>query len=369
VVVAALSVDIRTVVDSFSLEVKFQVDGRTTAILGESGAGKTLTLRSIAGLTRPRHGHIVLGERTLFDAATGLHLPPRHRHVGLMFQEYALFPNLSVRGNLSYGLAGRPRAEVAQRVAELVSSLQLEGLEHRAPSQLSGGQQQRVALGRALAPSPELLLLDEPFSALDTPTKVVLIEQFQMLSKELAFTTLLVTHDISEAYALASHLVVLDHGKVIQDGSREEVFHHPVSPTAASLLGMRNLVPGRVVKGNMDGIVLEMAGVRIHAPGSALKAGTSVTIGIRPEQMTAISGSSPIASDTGSVFAGTLTQAGDRGTHRRLLLSIGTGSKGPGLPLHVETDQPITDTALGREWTVTVPRTAVHYWPADVPSP
>ena len=366
---AALSVDIRTVVDSFSLEAKFQADGRTTAILGASGAGKTLTLRSIAGLTRPQQGRIMLGERTLFDAATGLHVPPRHRRVGLMFQEYALFPHLSVRSNLSYGLAGMPRAEVAQRVAELVSSLQLEGLEERAPSQLSGGQQQRVALGRALAPSPELLLLDEPFSALDTPTRAVLIEQFQMLSQELEFTTLLVTHDIAEAYALASHLVVLDHGQVIQDGSREEVFHHPVSPTAASLLGMRNLLPGRVVSGNMDGMVLEMASVQIHAPGSVLQTGTPVTIGIRPEQMTAISGSSPIAADTGSVLAGTLTRAGDRGTHRRLLLTIGKGGEGNGLPLHVETDQPMTGTALGKEWTVTVPRAAVHYWPANVPSP
>ncbi|MCH8974750.1 MAG: ATP-binding cassette domain-containing protein [Chloroflexi bacterium] len=243
----ALEAAFRAHAGSFVLDVAFETGDGVTAILGPSGAGKTLTLRAIAGLLRPDAGRIVLDGRVLFDADAGVDLPARKRRVGLVFQEYALFPHLSAAENLAFGLRGRPAPEAEAAVQAMVDMLGLDGLEARRPAELSGGQRQRVAVGRALAPSPDLLLLDEPFSALDAPTREALVAEFASLRSRLEMPAVLVTHDVAEAYALADRFVVLDGGRVLQAGERDAVFHAPASPEVARLVGVRNLLSGVVV--------------------------------------------------------------------------------------------------------------------------
>ena len=365
---AHLSVAIGAQVGSFSLQAAFDVEGGTTGVLGASGAGKTLTLRAIAGLLQPHAGRIALDGRPLFDAERRLRVPARLRGIGYVFQQYALFPHLTVSQNLTYGLGGWSEGERSRRVAELVELLHLEGLERRRPTELSGGQQQRAALGRALAHHPSLMLLDEPFSALDTPTRAMLTEQFREVQERVGFTALLVTHDVAEAYALASHLVVLEDGGVIQQGPREEVFRHPASPAAARILGVRNLLPGTVVSADSEATVVELDGVRLTARGSGLERGARVTVGIRPQEVALQR--SPLAQDSLSetMVSGRMVQQLDRGARRELLLALRGGAQA-GPQLHVELDH-ATHYALGPslplEWTVTIPSTAVHLWPERV---
>ncbi len=365
---ARLSVAIEAQVGSFSLEAAFDVEGGTTGVLGASGSGKTLTLRAIAGLLRPHAGHITLDGRPLFDAERKLRMPARLREIGYVFQQYALFPHLTVFQNLTYGLGGWSGGERQRRVAELVELLHLEGLERRRPTELSGGQQQRVALGRALARRPSLMLLDEPFSALDTPTRAALTEQFRELQERVGLTTLLVTHDVAEAYALASHLVVLKAGRVVQRGPRQEVFRHPATPAAARVLGVRNLLPGAVVSADGEATMVEMDGVRLKARGSGLKRGARVTVGIRPQEVALQPGPPTQDSPSGTTVPGRLVQQLDRGARRELLLAL-RGDTGAGPQLHVELDlaaHHALGPSLPLEWTVTIPSTAVHLWPEPI---
>jgi len=214
-----LSVAIRRRLGAFALDVAFDAPQGVTALLGPSGAGKTLTLRAIAGLLRPDAGRIVADGRVLFDAAASVDLPARARRVGYVFQQYALFPHLSVGENVAYGLHSLPRADRAARVAEALELVQLGGYERRAPRGLSGGQQQRVALARALAPSPAVLLLDEPLAALDAPLRRRLAAELRAVHEHTAIPMVLVTHDPDEAARLADAVVHLDAGRVQEDAA------------------------------------------------------------------------------------------------------------------------------------------------------
>jgi ABC-type sulfate/molybdate transport systems ATPase subunit len=207
-----LEVEVGLRLGACSLRVSFQAADPITALFGPSGAGKTLTLRAIAGLVRPDVGRIVLGERILFDAPSKKNLPARERKIGMVFQNTALFPHLDVRGNVGFGLFGW---SVAERLARVDEMLALVGLSDRAfgrVHQLSGGQQQRVALARALAPRPELLLLDEPFSAIDVPLRRQLRSDLSTLIRASGTSVLLVTHDPDDVQALADAVVTLEAG-------------------------------------------------------------------------------------------------------------------------------------------------------------
>jgi molybdate transport system ATP-binding protein len=219
-----------------------------TVLFGPSGSGKTTILRCLAGLERPETGWIRWGVETWFDAARGIFLAPQQRGIGYLFQEYALFPHLSVAGNLRYGLTHLSRVERSRRVAELLDLMQLGGLERRYPGQLSGGQQQRVALARALARRPQVLLLDEPLSSLDTPTREQLRRELRRWLVELKTPTVLVTHDRVEALALGEHAVVLDRGRVLQSGPIHEVFGRPANVAVARIVGVDTVEPGRVLQ-------------------------------------------------------------------------------------------------------------------------
>ncbi|HYJ12622.1 MAG TPA: ABC transporter ATP-binding protein [Thermomicrobiales bacterium] len=227
----------RVVVDIEALDM---VPGELLALLGPSGCGKSTTLRLIAGLERPDHGTIAIGGATVVDDR--LVLPPERRQVGLVFQDYALFPHLTVAGNVAYGL---PRAERSSpRIDALLDLVGLTGFGDRYPRELSGGQQQRVALARALAPSPKLLLLDEPFSSLDPGLRQHLRAEVRRILQHAGTTGLLVTHDQEEALSIADRVAVMLEGQIVQIDTPERIYYAPVSPAVALFIGDANLLDG-----------------------------------------------------------------------------------------------------------------------------
>ena len=206
----------------FVLDVDLRVEeGEFLALFGPSGAGKTTLLRCVAGLETPDAGVIDCGTDCWYDSGRGKCLSTQHRHVGFMFQDYALFPNMTVRGNLEF--AQRKGAQ-RKRVDELIEMMALGGLQHSRPATLSGGQKQRVALARALAAEPRLLLLDEPLSALDQETRLRLQDEILRMQRQFGLTTLMVSHDVSEVYKLSRRVVVIEEGRIVREGSPAEVF-------------------------------------------------------------------------------------------------------------------------------------------------
>lgn len=213
--------------------------GQFLALLGPSGCGKTTSLRLIAGLEAPSEGSIVLNGRVVADNTTWK--PAHQRKVGLVFQDYALFPHMNVAKNVSYGLNG---AEQKSRVADVLALVGLSGLEKRMPHELSGGQQQRVALARALAPNPDLILLDEPFSNLDAGLRLQVREEVRRIVKDAGVSTILVTHDQEEAFSLADEVAVMLNGAIVQTAPPADLYTHPATPEIASFIGDANLVDG-----------------------------------------------------------------------------------------------------------------------------
>jgi ABC-type sulfate/molybdate transport systems ATPase subunit len=200
---------------SFELAPQFQAEAGITALVGASGAGKTLTLRAIAGLLTPQAGRIALQGDTLFDAARGANTPPQVRRIGVVFQQYALFPHLTVAANVAYGLAAKSDVERQADVNRWLTLVGLESYGARWPRELSGGQQQRVALARALAPAPRMLLLDEPFAAVDVGLRKRLREELRRIQQTVGTPMLLVTHDLDEVRQIADHVIVMDAGRVV----------------------------------------------------------------------------------------------------------------------------------------------------------
>ena len=236
-----------------------------TVLFGASGSGKTTILRCLAGLERPDRGRIQFGEAPWFDASCNFFLPARQRGVGFVPQDYALFPHLTVACTVAYGLNDLSAPERAARVAETLHWLALDGLEQRQPGSLSGGQQQRVALARAVVRRPQLLLLDEPFAALDTPTRLRLRGELRQFLRQLAIPTVLVTHDRFEALALGDVVVVLHAGQNVQEGPVHKVFSRPVNRAVAEVTAVETIQPGRVVE-IRDGLAtVSVGGVQLSA--------------------------------------------------------------------------------------------------------
>jgi ABC-type sulfate/molybdate transport systems ATPase subunit len=236
----SLEVAIEKQVSGFRLAVEFTADGAPVGLLGPSGSGKSMTLRSIAGLETPDRGRIVLHGRVLFDSARRINVPARARRVGLLFQRYALFPHLTVAENVAFGLRRLPGPERARRVGQQLAAAHLEDFANRYPVSLSGGEQQRVALARALAVEPAALLLDEPFSALDTHLRGALERQLRETLGAYRGSTLFVSHNLEEAYRVCRELVVLTRGSVAARGPKEEIFRHPPTLEVARLTGCKN---------------------------------------------------------------------------------------------------------------------------------
>lgn len=257
--------------------------GEVAALLGPSGCGKTTVLRAIAGLIRPRSGVVHLGGADLSL------IPANARRIGVVFQSFALFPHFTVRQNIAYPLACQrvPRRDRNRRVEELVGLLRLEGLVERLPRELSGGQQQRVAVGRALAANPSLLLLDEPFGALDRALRLDLQVELLKLQRSLGITTLIITHDQEEAQTLASRLVLMNDGRVEQIGSPSEIYDAPVSLFASRFIGHSNQIAATVIDSRNTQSVLRLStGERLVLPRKLdFSAGDHVELAVRPEHV------------------------------------------------------------------------------------
>ncbi len=230
-----------TAVDGVNLKISA---GGLVALLGPSGCGKTTTLRMIAGLEKPSNGDI------LFDGKSVLNIPTEKRNIGMVFQRYVLFPHMNVFKNVSFGLRMRriPKAEIAKRVDEVLSIVQLRGLEKRFPNQLSGGQQQRVAIARTVITSPKVMLMDEPLSNLDAKLREEMRNFISSLHRRLGITTLFVTHDQDEAIELADQIAIMFEGKLWQFGTPEEVFNYPKTPRIADFMGATNLIKGKLIR-------------------------------------------------------------------------------------------------------------------------
>jgi len=231
-----LLVDIQKKLPDFKLEVGFEAGSEVLGLLGASGSGKSMTLRCIAGIDTPDSGQIILNGRTLFDSKRGINLPCRKRKLGFVFQNYALFPNMTVEDNIGFGIEKQKREDRLDIIKAMVTMIKLEGLEKRYPSQLSGGQQQRVAL----AIGPEALLLDEPFSALDDYLRGHMIKQLTETLSGYQGVTLFVTHNMEEVYSICNRLVVLSRGEIEAKGGTKEVFKAPPSLVSAQLTGCKN---------------------------------------------------------------------------------------------------------------------------------
>ena len=242
----SLQVRIQKQLGSFLLDVEFEAENEITCLLGASGCGKSMTLKCIAGIEKPDAGHIELDGRVLFDSENGINLPPQERLVGYLFQNYALFPNMSVRQNILCGLSReKDRAVREKRLKDMLRLMQLDGLENHKPHQLSGGQQQRVALARILVSDPQVLLLDEPFSALDGHLRDALKIELRDLLQRYGHEVLMVTHDRTEAYNMSSRIAVMHEGRLLTVQSTKSLFADPGSVPAAVLTGCKNITAAK----------------------------------------------------------------------------------------------------------------------------
>ena len=257
---------------------------RVLILFGPSGSGKTTLLRCLAGLEWPDEGRIQFGSTTWIDAAARVRLSPQARRIGYMPQDYALFPTHTVAGNIAYGLSDLPAVARQERVRELITLLQLQGLEQAKPAQLSGGQQQRVALARAIARRPQLLLLDEPLSALDAPTRAKLCGELRALLMQQAIPAIVVTHDWAEALTLGDIITVMNAGQVLQVGSPQEVFSRPANAEVAKIVGIETVVQGHVVANDSGLATVSVNGTRLKGLGADVN-GAAVYVCIRAEDV------------------------------------------------------------------------------------
>jgi len=309
-------VGVTRILNDVSLAVE---EGECLALLGPSGCGKTTTLRVIAGFVTPDSGDVCIG------GASVLALRPHRRNVGLVFQDYALFPHLTVAENIAYGLVRRrvPREAISRQVGAMLETVRLTGMERRRPQELSGGQRQRVALARALVIKPDVLLLDEPLGALDRILRDQMQVELKRIRRDLGITTIIVTHDQEEALSLADRIAVMFDGRIVESGAPEHLYARPETRAVMAFLGASNIVEGRI-----EAIVGDVATVRVgdfavragHWGGK--NAGDAVQIGIRPEAITI----GP--ADSGSVentLAGSVDELVYKGPHTEVYVRFPGG--------------------------------------------
>jgi molybdate transport system ATP-binding protein len=367
-----IEVALRKELPGFTLDVAWQAGDEVVTLFGPSGAGKSLTLQCLAGLARPDAGRVVVNGRVFDDAAAGVHLPPQARHLGYVFQGYALFPHLTVAQNVAFGLRERPAAERRRRTREILAQLALDELAERYPAELSGGQQQRVAVGRAIAPDPAVLLLDEPLSALDAPLRRQLRAELRSLIVGLRRTVVLVTHDLGEAYQLGDRLVLYEGGRVVQAGPKADVLGRPGSERVARLIGLRNVVRGTVVKTAPDRIEIAWRGYTVEAVNSLAAPfqavpGTPVAFMVRPEHVRLIR-KDRVSPDPGhhmNLLRGEIVESTDHGTSWTLYFRLATPGEPSQGAYDLEVEVPhlvyeILDIGRDRQWEVSMHRGALQ---------
>ncbi len=306
-------------VNRVSLEIR---DGELFTLLGPSGCGKTTILRLIGGFHKPDEGEVYFGGKAVSS------IPPYERNIGMVFQNYALWPHMTIFDNIAYGLKLKKfsRAEISSKVLHSLKLVNLSGLEKRYPGQLSGGQQQRVALARALVLSPDVLLLDEPLSNLDAKIRIQVRAEIRKLQKDLGITTIYVTHDQEEALTLSDRIAVVDRGKLQQVGSPRDLYAKPENPFVADFIGINNLIPGEVrhirdEEGEMK--VETEVGALICMGGHRFKPGDRCMVSVRPE--TASIGKTEDGPGEVNILPGTVNFASYIGNTIRYDIEIGNG--------------------------------------------
>ena len=317
--------------------------GEFVSFLGPSGCGKTTTLRMIAGFEQPTAGTIVV------DGTDITRRPPNRRNVGMVFQSYALFPNMSVADNIGFGLKVRktPKDKIRKKVDELLGIINLPDKGGRYPYQLSGGQQQRVALARALAIEPQVLLLDEPLSALDAKIRIVLRKEIRSIQRQLGITTVYVTHDQEEALSLSDRVVVMSEGRIEQIGSPADIYNFPATSFVASFVGTLNLLGANVIDAAAARLSIEGQEIRAAKPISDARSGATVTVALRPESIELGEGGGT------NRLTGTVEDVSFLGSIVRTRVRV--GDSGATLSLDTFNDPNLTTAAIEEVVTVSFP--------------
>jgi iron(III) transport system ATP-binding protein len=348
-----MNIDLQDIVKRFgALEAVSHVSlaiqaGELFTLLGPSGCGKTTILRLIGGFHQPDHGTIAFGGKTV----TGI--PPYDRNIGMVFQNYALWPHMTIFDNIAYGLKLKKvsRGEIGSKVSHALNLVNLDGLEKRYPGQLSGGQQQRVALARALVLNPDVLLLDEPLSNLDAKIRLQVRAEIRKLQKELAITTVYVTHDQEEALTLSDRIAVIEQGRLQQIGTPWDLYERPANPFVADFIGINNLIPGQVCEhAETEGQVTVKSeiGLLVSESGSHLERGDRCMICVRPE--TASIGKTEPSQERVNTIVGAVSFASFIGNAVRYDVDIGCGMT---FRVDVQNPRDHKPYAMGEKVTVT----------------
>lgn len=353
-----LNVDTTTHFGDFTLDISMQAEREILVLFGPSGAGKSLTLELIAGLHRPDSGTISFADKLFSDTEKNYWLNPHQREIGYLVQDGALFPHMTVTDNIAFGSKGKTNEDRHSRVEELLRFFKLSDICNRMPKSLSGGQRQRVALARAIAPNPSLLLLDEPFSALDEATRDVLRDEISRLQKEIGLTVLLVTHDLSEAISLGGTIAVLDEGRILQSAKHDEIYLRPVSKRVASLTGNPNVFPGIVTRETFQGLEVDALGQRLVVTQQGIAPGTRVHVCVRPESVFLVHKHRKMTQRSNNTINGTILREVARGSIHQLELLVNSVHKlRVDLPAHV---YQVMDVSNIREWSVSLKPTDIH---------
>ncbi|MGE5372682.1 MAG: sulfate/molybdate ABC transporter ATP-binding protein [Solirubrobacterales bacterium] len=338
-----LTIDIQKTLPDFNLDIQFSVANETVALLGPSGSGKTTALHAIAGLIQPDSGRIALDQRVLFDAATKVNLRPQARRVGFVFHNYALFPHLTCAENVAFGLSLPNREARTAKTAEVMAQLHISELGNRRPFQVSAGEQLLVALARALATDPEILLLDDPFSALDPTIRVRLENELIAVKPHFKGPVILATRDLAEAYRLSSRIAVIETGGIRQIEEKNELLGRPKHRQTAILTGVRNFFPGELSETRPVCCMVKTMNRTLIAEndGYSFESGQAVLLGIRSEDVQLV----PEGGD--NVIAGTVTRVTEE-IHSFTVIASVIGS-----PVQIEVTLPKT---------ASIPKTGHHIW-------
>ncbi len=350
----------------FNLDVELAApENQIIVLFGPSGAGKSMTLSAVAGFVTPDAGRIVAGSRVLFDSAQHINLSPQRRRIGLVKQDLALFPHLTVQENIAYGLDHVPARVQRQRAQDLIRRMNLDGLEDRYPAYISGGQRQRVALARALAPEPELLLLDEPFSALDAPTRMQLRDELLALQQDIKIPVVFVTHDLGEAYFLAHRLAVMAEGKILQIDTPGEILQRPGCLPVARAVGVKNILPGVIEECHGAFCKVRVGGAQVELSPGPFTAGMRVNVCVRSERIMLLRPERAGQSSDENAFRGEIIREMSDGTTATLFFRASDTRLLESEDHDLQIELPVyiyerLDLAHRRLWTVSLRKNAMH---------